>query len=46
MPDAGCWMLDARAFGSAATYRRFKSADMSAHSKRLGFTLLEIMLAV
>ena len=33
-------------FWSAATCRRFKSADKSAHSKGSGFTLLEIMLAV
>ena len=31
---------------SAATCRRFQSADMSAQSKAHGFTLLEIMMAV
>jgi prepilin-type N-terminal cleavage/methylation domain-containing protein len=35
-----------RPFRSSATRRRFKRADISAHSKAHGFTLLEIMLAV
>src|SRR5262249_19473042 len=35
-----------RTFWSAVTCRRFQSADMSAHSRACGFTLLEIMLAV
>src|SRR5215813_3141757 len=39
-------LMNRRTFWSAATCRRFQSADMSAHSKAHGFTLLEIMLAV
>jgi prepilin-type N-terminal cleavage/methylation domain-containing protein len=35
-----------RPLRSAATCRRFESADVSAYSKVRGFTLLEIMLAV
>jgi prepilin-type N-terminal cleavage/methylation domain-containing protein len=35
-----------RLFRNSATCRRVKCADMSAHSKARGFTLLEIMLAV
>jgi type II secretory pathway pseudopilin PulG len=45
-PRRTIWMLDADDFGSAATCRRFSSADMSAHSKAPAFTLLEITLAV
>ena len=41
----GAWG-NRRFFGSSATRRRLKGADMSAHSKGRGFTLLEIMLAV
>jgi prepilin-type N-terminal cleavage/methylation domain-containing protein len=39
-------LMNRRTFWSEATCRRFQSADMSAHSKAHGFTLLEIMLAV
>jgi prepilin-type N-terminal cleavage/methylation domain-containing protein len=39
-------LMKRRIFWSAATCRRFQSADMSAQSKAHGFTLLEIMMAV
>jgi prepilin-type N-terminal cleavage/methylation domain-containing protein len=49
MLGTGHWIFDADDFGGAAIRRvpdRFKSADVSAHSKARGFTLLEITLAV
>ena len=39
-------LMNRRTCWSAVRCRRFQNADMSAHSKARGFTLLEIMLAV
>ena len=46
MSIAPARLTNRRTFWSAATCRRFQSANVSAHSKARGFTLLEIMLAV